>query len=77
MNPETIARIYPLDVWLPAGLVLSSVALFAARGLGVAAGQRMRGTAAFDQPARRASTSNAGKVLPSSTSRNAPPPVEM
>jgi len=29
------------------------------------------------QAARRASTSNAGKVLPSSTSRKAPPPVEM
>lgn len=33
---------------------------------------------AFDQLlARLASISNAGKVLPSSTSKNAPPPVEM
>lgn len=35
MNPETIARVYPLAVWLHVGLVVTSVALFAARGLGV------------------------------------------
>jgi uncharacterized membrane protein SirB2 len=39
MNPETIARVYPLAVGLHVGLVITSVALFAARGLGVLAHQ--------------------------------------
>jgi hypothetical protein len=52
----------------PAGIAPWGVTPQAARGVHV-----LRGT----YSARRASTSNAGNVLPSSTSRNAPPPVEM
>jgi uncharacterized membrane protein SirB2 len=37
MNPETIAAVYPLARWMHIGLVLASVSLFAARGIGVLA----------------------------------------
>jgi uncharacterized membrane protein SirB2 len=40
MNPETIVRLYPLALWAHIGFVIASVALFAARGLGVLTGQR-------------------------------------
>jgi uncharacterized membrane protein SirB2 len=39
MNPETIASVYPLARWMHIGLVLASVSLFAARGIGVLAQQ--------------------------------------
>jgi len=35
MNPETIVHLYPLALWAHIGLVIASVSLFAARGLGV------------------------------------------
>ncbi len=39
MQPETIAWAYPLAFWTHIALVIASVSLFAARGLGVLAGQ--------------------------------------
>ena len=39
MNPETIAWAYPLTLYAHISLVITSVSLFAARGLGVLAGQ--------------------------------------
>lgn len=39
MNPETIARVYPLALYAHIGFVIGSVTLFAVRGLGVLAGQ--------------------------------------
>ncbi len=39
MNPETIARVYPLALYAHIAFVIASVTLFAARGLGVLTGQ--------------------------------------
>lgn len=39
MNPETIARAYPLALYAHIAFVIASVTLFAARGLGVLGGQ--------------------------------------
>ena len=35
MNPETIARVYPLALYAHIGFVIGSITLFAVRGLGV------------------------------------------
>jgi uncharacterized membrane protein SirB2 len=35
MNPETLARVYPLALFAHIGFVIASVTLFAGRGLGV------------------------------------------
>ena len=39
INPETIARVYPLALFAHIGFVVASVTLFAARGWGVLASQ--------------------------------------
>lgn len=39
MQPETIAWAYPLTFWTHISLVITSVSLFTARGMGVLAGQ--------------------------------------
>ncbi len=39
MNPETIARVYPLALHAHIAFVIASVTLFAARGFGVLVGQ--------------------------------------
>lgn len=55
--------------------VVLAIVLISGRGTG--RGQHPNPKTLNQPAALRASTSNAGSVLPSSTSRNAPPPVEM